>query len=101
MTPSRTSLAEPANEAEVRSRLRWLPSLVRHAGAYVIVCAVLGLVDLTVGEPGLQWAQWVAGAWGFVLAFHVLAVPLDTYEVDREGVLDEVGGGWDHREWPR
>ena len=93
--------AEPSPEIRMRQRVRYLSGLVRHAGVFVVVNAVVGIVDLTVGPSGLQWAYWITGLWGFVLAFHVLASPIDDHEVDRFGVTDDVGGGWDHREWPR
>lgn len=60
-------IAQPSSEVRVRQRMRCMSSLVRHAGVFVSVNAVLGIVDLTVGPSGLQWAYWITALWGALL----------------------------------
>lgn len=39
----------------------------------MIVDAFLWLKDLALGSDSITWAPWITAAWGFGLAFHVLA----------------------------
>jgi len=68
-------------EAQARRRARYLVGLLWHAGAFLIINASFWILDLTLGQSGLQWAFWITGVWGFALAFHALA-----YYVDGRGV---------------
>lgn len=47
----------------------WM-SLVRHASAFVVVNALIWVVDLGMGS-GLGWAAWVTIPWALGLLFHV------------------------------
>jgi Flp pilus assembly protein TadB len=69
-------------ERLARRRARYLAGLLWHVGAYLIVVAGFVLLDLAVGEPGLQWATWIAAVWGFALAFHVLAYLIDGRQLE-------------------
>lgn len=69
-------------ERLARRRARYLTGLGWHVGTYVIVVASFCLLDLAVGEPGVQWATWIAAAWGFALAFHVLAYLIDGRQLE-------------------
>lgn len=60
-------------ERRARARARYLTGLLWHLGAFVIVNGAFWLLDVSVGQDGVQWAQWIAGIWGVALAFHVLA----------------------------
>jgi hypothetical protein len=42
-------------------------------GAFLIINAFFWILDLIIGQSGLQWAYWITLFWGFALAFHVLA----------------------------
>jgi hypothetical protein len=44
-----------------------------HVGTFVITNAFFWLLDLGLGGGGADWAYWITAAWGFALAFHVLA----------------------------
>jgi hypothetical protein len=81
-----TTGAEPAarGSAEQRARRRagYLAGLVWHVGAFVIINAFFWLIDLTVGRSGLQWSFWITAAWGFALAFHVLAYIVDGRQLE-------------------
>jgi 2TM domain len=76
---ARTGAATP--ETGARKRARYLSGLLWHAGAFLIVNAFFWVLDLGVGQGGLQWAFWITAVWGFALAFHALA-----YYVDGRGV---------------
>ena len=54
-------------------RTRYLTGLMWHAGAFLIITVFFGILDLIVGQAGLQWAYWITLFWGVGLAFHVLA----------------------------
>ena len=62
----------PADDAAAR-QARYFTGLVWHIGAFLIINGAFWLLDLAVGEPGLQWAYWITALWGFALAFHFLA----------------------------
>jgi hypothetical protein len=70
-------------EAWARQRARYLSGLLWHAGAFLIINAFFWILDLGVGQAGLQWAYWITLVWGFALAFHALA-----YYVDGRGVQE-------------
>jgi hypothetical protein len=58
-------------------RAKYLTGLIWHVGAFLIINAFLWLLDLALGQNGLQWAYWITAAWGFALLFHVLAWLID------------------------
>jgi len=60
-------------EARARSRARYLSGLLWHTGAFLIINAFFWILDLMVGQEGLQWAYWITLFWGLALAFHALA----------------------------
>lgn len=70
-------------EAWARKRARYLSGLLWHAGAFLIINVFFWILDLGVGQDGLQWAFWITAFWGFALAFHALA-----YYVDGRGVQE-------------
>ena len=60
-------------EVEARQRAKNLTDLLWHVGTFVVIIVFLVLLDLLVGEPGLQWSYWIALFWGFALAMHAVA----------------------------
>jgi hypothetical protein len=92
------------SEEQARRRARYLAGLLWHTGAFVIVNgrrslparapliasrprAAFWVLDLGLGQNGLQWAFWITGVWGFALAFHALA-----YFIDGRGVEERKYG---------
>jgi len=71
----------PNNEARARRRAKYLSGLLWHVGAFIIINAFFWMLDLAVGEDGLQWAYWITAMWAVGLAFHILA-----YYIDGRGV---------------
>ncbi len=63
--------SQTAEEA-ARRRARYLTGLIWHTGAFVIINALLWLLD-AYGPGGVNWATWITAFWGFALAFHALA----------------------------
>ena len=59
-------------EQVARARAKATVDLVWHVGAFVIVNAAFWVMDLALGDGGLDWALWITALWGFALAFHVL-----------------------------
>jgi cellobiose-specific phosphotransferase system component IIC len=59
-----------------------------HLMVFVVVCAVLVIVDLRVTTDqavlGLDWAYWVILFWGLGLAGHAISVFFDNYRVTKE-----------------
>jgi hypothetical protein len=76
----RTDVQTP--EALARKRAKYLSGLLWHAGTFVIINAFFWILDIALGEGGLDWAFWVTGAWGFALAFHALAYFVDGRQVE-------------------
>ncbi len=63
-----------ATSAErAQRRAKYLTGLLWHAGAFLVINAFFWILDLALGEGGLQWAYWITLFWGFALAFHALA----------------------------
>jgi hypothetical protein len=74
-----------------------------HAGTYVLVCALLVVIDLATGSSGetflgLDWAYWPIFGWGLGVGLHGLSVLIptrgweerkaeDLYEGEREREL--------------
>lgn len=64
--------AEKPDLAEQQARSRRTTDLIWHLGTYLIIIGFFLLMDARLGQPGIQWAGWIAAAWGFALAFHLL-----------------------------
>ena len=69
-------------EERARRRAKYLSGLLWHAGAFVIINAFFWILDLSVGQTGVQWAFWITGVWGFALAFHALAYLVDGRQLE-------------------
>ena len=67
----------PDLEERARRRAKHWTDLMWHLGAFVIINGFFWILDLALGQSGLQWAYWITGAWTFALAFHVLAYLID------------------------
>jgi MFS family permease len=52
---------------------KYLTGMLWHVGAFIIINVFFWLLDLLVGQEGLQWAFWITLSWGFALLFHVVA----------------------------
>jgi hypothetical protein len=66
-----------------QQRARYLTGLMWHIGAFVIINAAFWAMDAWIGDPGISWAYWITGFWGFALAFHALAYLVDGRQVER------------------
>lgn len=77
---ARRSLDTP--EARARHRARYLAGLLWHVGAFLVINGFFWILDLTIGQEGLQWAFWITGAWGFALLFHLLAYIVDGRQLE-------------------
>lgn len=78
-------MARPAldtPEARARHRARYLSGLLWHLGAFLIINGAFWILDLTIGQDGLQWAFWITGFWGFALLFHLLAYIVDGRQLE-------------------
>lgn len=78
-----TATRESTPEERAERRAKYLSDVVWHAGAFVIVNALLWTLDLTIGAPGIQWAFWITLFWGFALAFHLLAYVVDDRQLEQ------------------
>jgi uncharacterized membrane protein YhaH (DUF805 family) len=58
---------------EKARRARYLTGVMWHVGAFLIINAFFWILDLLVGQAGVQWAYWITLFWGLAVAFHVLA----------------------------
>lgn len=74
-------------ETRASQRAKYLMGLVWHVGAFVILNAFFWILDLALGQGGVQWAFWITAAWGFALAFHVLAYFIDGRQLERRKSL--------------
>jgi hypothetical protein len=63
-------------------RAHFLAGLEWHAGTFVILNMLFWLMDIGLGQGGVQWAYWIAIPWGFALAFHALAYMIDGRQVE-------------------
>ncbi|TIC87550.1 2TM domain-containing protein [Nocardioides sp. GY 10113] len=68
-------------------RARALTDLLWHVGAFLILNAFFWILDLVVGQSGLQWAFWLTLFWGLGLAFHVLSFLIEGRQVARRAAL--------------
>ncbi len=64
-------------------RAKYQTGLMWHVGAFVIINGFFWLMDLALGQDGLQWAPWITAFWGLALLFHVLAWFIDGRQVER------------------
>jgi hypothetical protein len=64
-------------------RAKYLTGLLWHVGAFAIINAFFWLLDLFVGQDGVQWAFWITLFWGFALLFHALAWFIDGRQLER------------------
>ena len=71
-----------STEERARRRAKYLSGLVWHAGTFIIINAFFWILDLGVGESGVDWAFWITAAWGLGLAFHVLAYIVDGRQLE-------------------
>lgn len=68
-------------EARARRRAKYLSGLIWHAGAFLIINAFFWILDAQ-GAGGVNWSIWITAAWGFALAFHVLAYLVDGRQLE-------------------
>lgn len=78
----------PTPEQRAAHRAKYLTGVLWHVGTFVIINAFFWMLDLVVGEPGIQWAFWITLFWGFALAFHVLAYLVDGRQVEERKTQD-------------
>lgn len=72
----------PSREEVARRRAKYLSGLIWHFGTFLIINTFFWILDLAVGEDGLQWAFWITGVWAFALLFHVLAWYVDGRQLE-------------------
>ncbi len=70
-TPNADTLR--ADEALALAQVRKLKGFYVHLAQYVVVIALLALINL-VGQPGYLWFVWPALGWGIGLAAHAASV---------------------------
>ena len=80
---------DPAME-RARKRARELRGFYGNLMIYVLVCALLVVIDLVTGTSGdtfigLNWAYWPIAGWGLAVALHGLRVAIPAQ------------GGWEER----
>ena len=68
-------------EEQARKRAKDYTDLIWHVGAFVIINAMLWLIDIA-GGLGVNWAYWVTIFWGVGLAFHGLAYYVDGRQLE-------------------
>jgi hypothetical protein len=90
MTPD-----DPARE-RAREHVKNVRDLWYHLMTYVLVCALMVVLDLRAGGAGevagLDWAYWVIIFWGFGVAGHAISVFFDEHRVDRLAARLRNGG---------
>ena len=64
-------------ERRSERRAHFLVGLEWHIGAFVIINVFFWLMDVGLGQEGVQWAHWIAVPWALALAFHALAYSID------------------------
>ncbi len=70
-------------ESRALQRAKYLTGLSWHVGVFVIINAFFWVLDLTIGNGGLDWAYWITGLWGLALAFHLLAYLVDGRQLEQ------------------
>jgi MFS family permease len=83
----------PTPEQRARRQAAYFVGLAWHIGAFLIINAFFWLLDLALGEPGVQWAWWITGAWGLALAFHVLAYLVAGRQLEDRKALQILASG--------
>jgi len=58
---------------QARRTVRRLKGFYIHLGVYVLINAMLVLINLTM-SPNVLWFYWPLGGWGIGLAAHALSV---------------------------
>lgn len=71
------------DEQLAEQRAKYDTGLLWHIGSFVIINGFFWVLDLFVGQDGLQWAYWITLVWGLGLVFHVLAWLIDGRQVER------------------
>ncbi len=61
----------PVDRAQERAK--YPTGLMWRAGVFLIITTFFWILDLIVGQDGLQWSFWMTIFWGLALAFHALA----------------------------
>ena len=69
------------SEQRARMRAHAFTGLLWHIGAFVIINGFFWLLD-GYTDDRLTWAYWITAAWGFALAFHVLAWLIDGRQIE-------------------
>lgn len=69
---------DPALE-RAKEHVKHVRDFYYHLMVYVLVNALLVIIDLSVG--GLDWAYWVIIGWGFGIAGHAIYVFFGDYRV--------------------
>jgi uncharacterized membrane protein YhaH (DUF805 family) len=77
-----TTTEAPSPVERAQRRAKYWTGLVWHAGAFLIINASFWILDLAIGQSGLQWAYWITALWGFALAFHALAYYVDGRQLE-------------------
>lgn len=77
-----TATDTPSPAEQARRRAKYWTGLVWHAGVFIIINAFFWVLDLGLGQNGLQWAYWITGFWGLALAFHALAYYVDGRQLE-------------------
>ncbi len=70
-------------ESGAQHRAKYLVGLTWHVGAFLIINASFWLMDLALGQQGVQWAYWITAMWGFALAFHLLAYLVEGRQLEQ------------------
>ena len=69
-------------------RAHYLVGLQWHAGAFFIINAFFWLMDIGLGQEGVQWAYWIAIPWAVALAFHALAYLIVGRQIEERKARD-------------
>ena len=72
-----------SGEQMAQRRAKYTTGLLWHVGAFIIINGFFWLLDLFVGQDGVQWAPWITAFWGLALLFHILAWLIDGRQVER------------------
>jgi uncharacterized membrane protein YhaH (DUF805 family) len=70
-------------EERAQRRAKYLTGLIWHLGTFLIINAFFWLLDILVGQNGVQWAFWITLFWGLALLFHALAWFIDGRQLER------------------
>lgn len=92
-----TTTEDLTDDQFAERRATYFTGLLWHLGVFFIVNTFFWLLDVLVGQEGLQWAPWITIFWGLGLSFHVLAWLIDGRQIEqrraeryrREQMVDE------------